>query len=321
MLPFYELGSLRATHEAAGTRAHRQTRQQRGRLPPRGRSTPVPEGPATTKGKSATLTEADRGRRLTHRAPSDPGTPRSKPAGSAVSGLGTKRTYAVAAALAGSGCAGWARLAGRSAGRPGLAGRCAGRCAGRRGGWPGLGGRPPDRRRAVFGTSVPAVGLDYLPGHLGDLDVPSLRLGSHPAKCLVRVAAERMHQHALSLVDHGPRAVRARSRTRCTEHRMPRRSAASAYSGQRFSPRVSEQITGARVRAASISGPAPATSSRSASSARSGWVAATLSSSWSYHTVAVAPAQLATCQAAMSASLRSDRASPALVRFSSSAAS
>src|SRR5581483_6695668 len=45
---------------AAGIGAHRQSRQQRGRLPLCGGSTPVTKGPVTTKGKSATLIEAHR---------------------------------------------------------------------------------------------------------------------------------------------------------------------------------------------------------------------------------------------------------------------
>src|SRR5581483_11788827 len=40
---------------ATGTRAHRQARQQRGRFPLRGGSTPAREGRVTTKGKNTTL--------------------------------------------------------------------------------------------------------------------------------------------------------------------------------------------------------------------------------------------------------------------------
>src|SRR5581483_7549669 len=45
---------------ATGIGAHRQSRQQRGRLPLCGGSTLVSRGPVTTKGQSATLTDADR---------------------------------------------------------------------------------------------------------------------------------------------------------------------------------------------------------------------------------------------------------------------
>src|SRR5690348_1763962 len=117
------------------------------------------------------------------------------------------------------------------------------------------------------------------------------------------------------------RAPRGSSRTRWTEHRTPRRSAASAKSGQRASSSVSGQLTAAPSPAASSSGPEPALSWRSASSARSGWVAAALTTSPSSQTAACAPEHEGTCQAASSASLLSDLASPPLVRLSSSAAS
>src|SRR5207247_4338487 len=68
------------------------------------------------------------------------------------------------------------------------------------------------------------------------------------------------------------------------------------------------------------SGPEPLLSCRSASSARSGWVAAALTTSPSRQTAACAPEQEGTCRAASSVSLFSDLASPPLVRLSSSAA-
>jgi len=64
---------------APGTGAHRQSRQQRGRLPLRGGSTLVNGGPATTKGKITTLSkpiEPAAG----PPAASDPGKPPNKPA-------------------------------------------------------------------------------------------------------------------------------------------------------------------------------------------------------------------------------------------------
>ena len=103
--------------------------------------------------------------------------------------------------------------------------------------------------------------------------------------------------------------------------RTPRRSAASANSGQRASSRASGQLTAAPPSAASTSGPQPVLSCMSASSARSGWVAAALTTSPSRQTAACAPEHEATFQAASSASLFSDPASPPLVRLSSSAAS
>src|SRR5439155_19149288 len=83
---------------------------------------------------------------------------------------------------------------------------------------------------------------------------------------------------------------------------------------------VSGQLTPAPASAASTSGPEPLLSCRSASSARSGWVAAALTTSPSRQTAACAPEQEGTCQAASSVSLFSDLASPPLVRLSSSAA-
>src|SRR5580704_10324923 len=117
------------------------------------------------------------------------------------------------------------------------------------------------------------------------------------------------------------RAPRGNSRTRWTEQRTLRRSASAAYSGQRVSASVSGQLTGRPSAAASMSGPRPRSSWRSASSARSGWVAAAPITSPSRQTAAWAPAQAGTCQAASSASRFSDRASEPLVRLSSSAAS
>src|ERR1022692_4284445 len=117
------------------------------------------------------------------------------------------------------------------------------------------------------------------------------------------------------------KAPRGSSRTRWTEQRTPRRSAASAKSGQRASSSVSGQLTATPVSAASTSGPRPILNCRSASSAKSGWVAAALTTSPSRQTAACAPERAGTCQAASSASLFSDLASPPLVRLSSSAAS
>src|SRR6202789_3749572 len=49
-----------------------------------------------------------------------------------------------------------------------------------------------------------ALGLDDLLGHVGHLDVLSLRHPAHPFQRVGGRAAQRVHQDALGLVNHGP---------------------------------------------------------------------------------------------------------------------